>query len=208
MTEQIQGLEELRQFMREFPEKVQLRVCRLATKKAGQVVMGAARTLTPRQKRQGRSLDKDGKAVIRLWHTQDKYVNKAWNRKSVSMALIGVQSGFGRLAHLIEIGSNQRATRHKTKYGAATQGMVTRSRKVQKATGGWKTVRVQEVKRTKKSLGSFYVGSGQPRNTGRMPAFHVLRKAMQSTQSQAQQVMEQEVKAGLDRAFARAAAGK
>jgi hypothetical protein len=200
---QIDGLAELHQFLREFPDRVQTRVCRLATKKAGVLIVGSVKRLMPRQKKPGRSLDKDGKAVVRNWHTQDKVTSKAWNRKTTSLAIIGVQSGFGQLTHLIESGSQQRFTRHKTQYGAATQGTITRSKKVQTASGGWRTVRVQEVKRTKKSLGSSYVGSGTPKNRGRMPAFLPLAKAMAQTGAQAQTVIEQEVRAGLERELAR-----
>ena len=193
----IKGMTDLREFLQEFPERIQRRVIRLALKKAAVVVKYKARTLYPRGKR----LD-----ARRGWHTQDHFINKAWNKPDVSMQLIGTQSGFGRLNHLVEDGTTDRYQRSKTRLSPPMRiGTKLRSRKVKTATGGWRTVKELAYTTKRRGMGSrdTVTGSmtnvGRGRYTGRMTAQHPLMRAMRETSAEVQQVIANEIRAGLHR---------
>lgn len=186
----IEGMAELKQFLQEFPERVQRRVCRHAVKKASVPVVGRMRALTPRQAKQDKK---------RTWHTQDKYVTKSFNKKDNAMQIIGIQSGFGRLGHLIERGTTDRYHNMETQLRTEKVGTKIVNRRVKLANGGYRTIKV-EVSRTKRmGTGSREKAGGRGRYVGRMPDYHVAQRAMAETAGQAQQIMEQEVRAGLQR---------
>lgn len=186
ITPLLTGQEALLQTLAAIPERVQNRVFRLAGRKAGKAIAVRAGQLTPRQK----------KPVPE--HLADRMISKQKVYKTSTVNIIGGRSGgHNRINHLVEEGTAQRFTRHKSAYGPGTSRVVMRSRKVQTKSGGWRTVKVQEVVRKKKSLGSRYVGTGIARNRGKMPAFHQLRRAVEQTP--VKQIMETEIRGALQR---------
>lgn len=194
MSNSIDGLAELKQFLQEFPERVQRRVCRLAVKKAAVPVRERWRALTPRQQKTDKK---------RTWHTQDKFTSKAWNRQDNALQIIGVESGYGRLEHLIERGTTDRYHNMQTAQQTVVVGTKVRNRRVKLANGGYRTVK-EVVERTKRfGTGSREKAGGRGRYVGRMPAYRAGAQAISETAATAQQIMEQEVRAGLNRVVAK-----
>jgi hypothetical protein len=191
------GLTDIMEFLEEFPERIQRRVCRLAVKKAAAAIKGREAELTPRQAK---------KSPGRDWHTADKYITKPWNRQDIAMQLIGVQSGFGRLAHLIERGTTDRWTNMKTGLRTTVVGTKVRTRRVKLENGGYRTIK-ETVNHTKRvGTGSVPKAGGRGKWVGRMPAFHPAELAAKDMAGIALQIIETEVRAGLSRVLAKSGA--
>lgn len=189
------GEDELLKLLGEMPDRVQNRVFRHAGRKAANAVAKRAGELTPR-----RRTNVHGPRENR--HLADSFINKqkVYRASSTTVNIVGGQTGrmgHNRINHLVEKGTEQRFTNSRSKYKTVDRGMVTRLRKVKTASGGWRTVKVQEMSRKKESIGSFRKGPGARLNRGKMPAFKQLERAVAETN--VSQIYETELRAGLQR---------
>lgn len=190
----LEGADELKAVLAEVPDRVQNRVFRFAGRKVSKAVADRERTLTPRRRIYDRSF-----IGPRGDHLADRVtsVQRVYRASNTTVNIVGPMSGGqGRIAHLVEDGTAQRATNHKTKYKTLNGGLVWRNKKVRTASGGYRTVREQVRKTTRKSIGSFHTG-GVALNRGRMPAFHPLAKAV--AQTPVNDIFETELRKGLQR---------
>lgn len=195
------GEQDLLRLLAEIPDRVQNRVFRLAGRKVGNAVAKRAGELTPR-----RRTNVHGPRLNR--HLADSYINKqkTYRATATTVNIVGGQTGamgHNRINHLVEFGTQRRFTNSRSKYKRVQMGLVTKTRKVRTASGGWRTIRVQEHKVKQQSIGSFRKGPGQRRNRGIMPAFHQLARAVAETS--VEQIYETEIRAGLQRIADRAA---
>lgn len=195
------GEKELLALLGELPERVQTRVFRFAGRKVGNAVAQRAAALTPQ-----RQTRVHGPRPNR--HLKDSFINKqkVYRASETTVNIVGGQTGamgHNRINHLVEEGTAQRFTNSRSKYKTVSRGLVTRTRKVKTASGGWRTVKVKEQSTKKQSIGSFRKGPGARLNRGRMPAFHQLAKAVAETP--VEQIYENEIRAGLQRIADRAA---
>ncbi len=195
------GEKELLALLGELPERVQTRVFRFAGRKAGNAIAKRAGELSPR-----RRTNVHGPRTNR--HLADSFINKqkVYRASETTVNIVGGQTGamgHNRINHLVEFGTVQRFTNSRSKYKTVSRGLITRTRKVRTASGGWRTVRVQEQAVKKQSIGSFRKGPGARLNRGKMPAFHQLERAVAETN--VSQIYETEIRAGLQRIADRAA---
>lgn len=203
------GMHDLITFLKEFPENVQRRVCRMALKKAAVVVVAEAQKLYPRQTKLGRVWVGKRKSIPKTYHTADMITNKAWNKPDYSMQLISTASGYGRLNHLVEDGTADRFHNSFTPLRTMVVGTRIKNRRVKQANGGYKTVKEvasQSIRRGQGSrdrLTGSKLREGRGKYVGRMPARHPLARAMSNTSTQVQDIIATEVRAGLDREIAR-----
>jgi hypothetical protein len=195
------GEKELLALLGELPERIQNRVFRFAGRKVGNAIAQRAAALTPRHR-----TNVHGPRTNR--HLADSFINKqkVYRASETTVNIVGGQTGtmgHNRINHLVEEGTAQRFTNSRSKYKTISRGLVTRTRKVKTASGGWRTVKVKEQSTKKQSIGSFRKGPGARLNRGRMPAFHQLAKAVAETP--VEQIYENEIRAGLQRIADRAA---
>lgn len=197
-TALFKGYDELHAVLDSIPDRVQTRVFRLAGRKVGKAIAQQAKVNTPRR-------DKDGKDG--LGHLQDRfdYVQRVYRKDGKTVFVMGSKSGTkNRINHLVERGTNQRWTGHKTnRVKRANAGLITRTRKVRTASGGWKTIKEQVRKNDSR------VSAGSLRKTnadgslasmsyrGRMPAYRQLERAVASVNVES--MVADEVRAGLQR---------
>ena len=195
------GEKELLALLGELSERIQTRVFRFAGRKVGNAVAKRAGELAPR-----RRTHVHGPRANR--HVADSFINKqkVYRASETTVNIVGGQTGamgHNRINHLVEFGTEQRFTNSRSKYKTVSRGLITRTRKVRTASGGWRTVRVQEQAVRKQSIGSFRKGPGARLNRGKMPAFHQLERAVAETN--VSQIYETEIRAGLQRIADRAA---
>lgn len=192
----LKGYDELLATLDAIPDRVQNRVFRLAGRKASKAVAEAATRNTPRRRKDG----PDG-----LGHLQDRFtfVQRVYRANNKTVFVIGSASGKkNRINHLVEYGTGQRWTGHKTARVRASAGSFTRRRRVKTASGGWTTV-TETVQRSKQiSAGSLrkqnYDGSPMRMSfRGYMPAFHQLANAWNSVAVES--IVVEQVRAGLQR---------
>lgn len=201
------GQEAFRQWIKEFPEKVQTRVFRHAGRKAATAVSTRAKALTPRSKP-----PRNKKA--KPWHIADKhtFVQRVYRASKSTVFVIGYESSTAPHGHLVEDGNpltRPRLINHKTQYVNVRQGIMRRRKLVTTKSGAVRTVWEQVSKSKKKSIGSFRLeGVGvssnlksriSGENRGNMPAFHPLGRATKEMQGIVGQIIESEVRAGLQR---------
>ena len=125
----------------------------------------------------------------------------------VTVNIVGGQTGpkcHNRINHLVELGTKRRFTNSKTIYRRVREGVVTRSRPVRTASGGYRTIKEKVARVRLRSIESVEKKRGKPRlNRGIMPAFHQLARAVAETS--VEQIYETEIRAGLQRIADRAA---
>ena len=193
----LKGYDELHAILDEIPDRVQTRIFRLAGRKVGKAVAAQATTNTPRRATEG----KDG-----LGHLQDRYdfVQRVYRASGKTVFVIGSKSGSkNRINHLVEEGTNQRWTGHKTRRVRQPGATMVRNRKVKRPGGGYRTVKETVRKRdTRVSAGSIRKQNSDGTLAsmsyrGRMPAYHQLRKAWDAVDVEG--IVETEVRAGLQR---------
>lgn len=195
------GEKELLALLGDLPDRIQNRVFRHAGRKVGNAIAQRAAALTPKN---------IGKRKTTGQHLKESFINKqkTYKATATTVNIVGVQSRLGhpgRVNHLVEEGTAQRFTNSRSKYKTVQRGLITRTRKVRTASGGWRTVKTREMSTKKKSIGSFARGPGARLNRGVMPAFHQLAKAVAETN--VSQIYETEIRAGLQRIADRNAAG-
>jgi hypothetical protein len=194
----LNGYDELMQTLDDIPNRVQNRVFRLAGRKAGKAVAQKAMAYTPRRKVAG----KDG-----LGHLADRFtsVQRVYRATNKTIFVVGSESGAkNRINHLVEFGTNNRWTGHRTRYvNRAVPGTITRNRRVKTASGGWKTVKETTRRRDKRiSAGSLRKLNADGTLAhmayrGRMPAYHQLKRAWDETP--VDQIVVDNIRAGLQR---------
>jgi len=202
-TTLMSGEKELLALLGELPDRIQNRVFRHAGRKVGNAIAQRAAALTPK-----RHTNVHGPRLNR--HLKESFINKqkTYKATATTVNIVGGQTGsmgHNRINHLVEEGTEQRFTNSRSKYKTVQRGLITRTRKVKTASGGWRTVKTREMSTKKKSIGSFARGPGARLNRGRMPAFHQLAKAVAETN--AARIYETEIRAGLQRIADRNAAG-
>ncbi len=191
------GDKELLAILASVPDRIQNRVIRTAQRKVGKAVADRARQLAPRRK-----------VGAVLYGPQEHFVDRitsvqrVYRSSGTVVTIVGAQTGGrGRIAHIIEFGTNYRYTHHKTNY-TRTVGFRTKKKRI-KTAGGWRTVVVREKVISKKSIGSTWQRTGLPDYRGRMPAFHPIEKAVEQTQIT--DIYENELRNGLQRIADRSA---
>lgn len=202
----LKGQEELLKTLEEIPERIQNRVFRFAGRKAARAVAERARMLTPRA-------NKDSKNG--LGHLQDRFtsVQRVYRSSGTTVFIVGSESGAkNRINHLVEFGTNQRWTGHKTRRTSQAGGTYLRNRKVKTASGGYRTIKEVARKRDKRlSAGSIRrMGYGNVpiamAYRGRMPAFHQLGRAWKEVP--VDQILTTEITKGLQRIADRSSASE
>lgn len=194
------GEDELLKLLGEMPDRIQNRVFRHAGRKAATAVAKRAGELTPRNVGKRANPTKP--------HLADTFTQKqkVYRNTATTVNIVGAQTGekgHNRINHLVEDGTEQRFTNSRSRYKTVDRGMVTRLRKVRTASGGYRTIKVHEMSRKLKSIGSFAKGTNQRasestgKNRGKMPAFKQLERAVAETN--VSQIYEMELRAGLQR---------
>ena len=200
------GEKELLALLGELPDRIQNRVFRHAGRKVGNAVAQRAAALTPKN---------TGKRKTNGKHLKESFINKqkTYKATATTVNIVGVQSRLGhpgRVNHLVEEGTERRFTNSRSKYKRVVVP-VTVSKKVRTKNGGYRTIKVAGHLRKQKSIGSFARGTNvraseaTGRNRGVMPAFYQLAKA--AAETNAAQIYETEIRAGLQRIADRNAAG-
>lgn len=195
----LEGADQLQSVLADVPDRIQNRVFRGSGRKVAKAVMDRAKALTPRRKANGRLMGPQE-------HLADRYstIQRVYRKSNTTVNIVGPRSGgHGRIAHIVEFGTAYRYTHHKTIYGPGRTVFKTRKRRVQTASGGWRTVTEKVKVRTKKSLGSRWRKTGLPDYRGRMPAFSPLQRAVDSTPIN--DIFDTELRAGLQRILDRQA---
>lgn len=182
----VSGQDELMGTLAAIPERVQNRVFRASQKKVGKAVADRAKSLTPRNEKSSKP------------HLADSYLvkQKSYRSTNTTVTVVGARSG-SRINHLVELGSAERYTHHRSSYRTVSVGTKFINRKVKTASGGWRTVKEKVNKTQRKSIGSVRTGAGRPAYRGVMPAFHQLKKAVEQTP--VEELMVQGIKDGLQR---------
>lgn len=192
----LKGYDELLSTLDQLPDRVQNRVFRLAGRKASKQVAEQAKRNSPRRHKDG----KDG-----LGHLADRFtfVQRVYRSANKTVFVIGSASGKkNRINHLVEFGTGQRWTGHKTRTIRQGAGHFIKKRRVKNAAGQWKTVTEVVSKSRRISVGSIrkqnYDGSpARMSYRGYMPAFHQLGNAWKSVAVES--IVVEQVRAGLQR---------
>lgn len=210
----LSGEKELLALLGELPDRIQNRVFRHAGRKVGNAIAQRAAALTPK-----RQTNVHGPRLNR--HLKESFINKqkTYKATATTVNIVGGQTGamgHNRINHLVEEGTNNRWTGHRTLYRRVQGKWITRNRKVKLASGAIRTVKERVKTSPKVSRGSSraeYIRQRTARGQsiggmmyrGRMPAFHQLAKAVAETN--VSQIYETEIRAGLQRIADRNAAG-
>jgi len=198
------GEKELLALLGELPDRIQNRVFRHAGRKVGNAIAQRAAALTPKN---------TGKRKSTGQHLKESFINKqkTYRNTVTTVNIVGVQTQLGhpsRVNHLVEEGTNNRWTGHRTLYRRTEGKWITRNRKVKLASGAIRTVKERVKTSPKVSRGSSraeYIRQRKARGQsiggmmyrGRMPAFHQLAKAVAETN--VAQIYETEIRLGLAR---------
>jgi hypothetical protein len=199
----LEGAKELQAILADVPDRVQNRVFRFAGRKVGDAI--AKRTMAIL--RSELQPHRDIMGPRRNRPLRESYINKqiVYRRSATTVNIVGGQTGRmgnNRVNHLVEHGTKQRFTAHKSKYETVPGQLVIQKRRT-KTANGWKTVKTQVRRSVKRSIGSFATGRGIARNRGTMPAFNQLSRAVAETP--VADIYDKELRAGLQRIFDRAA---
>lgn len=215
--------DKLKQFISTFSEKVQRLVFRGAVKKASQAFADNMQKHVPV------GTGKHGNNEGSSGHYKDTVAFKSKTYKSgTTLGIIGYRSKQNPLATLMERGNfltSPRRTRHESNSGRVRvqKPMIRKSRKVQRADGSYRTVYEPTQKFSLRSTGSrpvtyqgpFRKQSGRFRkgdeghSTGDFPKnkrpYSPIGKAYAAMRETCRNILLNETKAGLDRAFKRGA---
>tara|TARA_R110000868_G_scaffold101592_3_gene279603 strand:- start:750 stop:1400 length:651 start_codon:yes stop_codon:yes gene_type:complete len=207
------SIQTMDEFAKTFSDKVQKRVFRRAGVKASEAMVEKIKSLVPVSDNPSRlsgAMHGPGR------HARDSvaYKVKAYNNSGRVLFIMGYRSNGNPLATLMEksnfISTQGRFTKHKTKYVRRNAGFRTAMVPKQRRDGTFRSVREQVRKQeNKRSVGSFATGQGKPAYRGHFPRSKVpyapITNAARAMRSQIIDIMEAEIAAGFERAFAREA---
>lgn len=203
--------DKLKQFISTFTEKVQNRVFRGAVKKASQAFADNMQKHVPV------GTGKHGNDEGSSGHYKDTvaFKNKTYKKSGTTLGIIGYRSKQNPLATLMERGNfltSPRRTRHESNSGRVRvqKPMIRKSRKVPRADGSYRTVYEPVQKYSLRSTGSRPIIKGERgRSTGDFPKdkrpYAPIGKAYAAMRETCRNILLNETKAGLDRAFKRGA---
>lgn len=176
----------------ELPQKLQNRGMRRAQTKAAKALANNARPRIPRAPKKPKRYE--GRP-----HYQDVLTSKVKTYKDTVVAIVGPKSGNAPHAHLVESGTDERWTKHTTKYRGDGGKRVRAARKRMDNRGNWRTEYTFEVREKRRSVGSFVdVGkTGVSKYRGRMPAFRPLQKAFRAMKPIIRIIIRDEMRASI-----------
>lgn len=189
---QIDGLKPLLRTLRQMPDIMSSRVLVPAAMRGARRIASGIRKFIPIQRRMRKPHTHYRDAVTQV-------VREYKNTHSV-VAVIGAESGLAPHAAIVEEGTKDRWTNHKSRY----RKLAVRVRPIIKA-GRLRYV----TEKQRQSIGSFQKKNKKPTYyRGRMPAFHPIARGVESTKSDVGTQLKADIESGIKREFTEAQIGR
>lgn len=208
VTVGLKGMDSIKNWLNEFPSKVQNRIFRAAGRKAAKLISDRAKQLTPKDKRKDRALaaGPSPKRNVKPWHIRDKhtFAQRIYRKSGNTLMVIGYQSSTAPHGHLVEFGNPKtrpRMTKTAPVYVKVREGFLKKRRLETTKSGAIRTVWEKQeriVKRQTKSKRKLNA-VGPSISRGNMPPFHPLTRAVNEVGPSSLKIIEAEIKAGLER---------
>jgi hypothetical protein len=179
-------LDSMRARLEFLDETLSVKVGRKSQRKAIKIFADRLKALTPKQR-------KKPKGVKDLRHMRDTVAVKQKTyrngKRSTTVTIAGFASPQVKHAHLVEHGTDERFTKHTTRYNR-----VPGRKRIKLKRGGWGYRRTRKI-----SIGSFRDPrkTGMVRYTGRMRAYRPTQRAFDQTESAMTQSIYQDLRAAI-----------